>query len=508
MKPFYITTPIYYINAAPHIGHAYTTIAADILARTLRLQGRQVHFLTGTDEHGLKIEKAAAEAKLSPKEYADGIASQFRDLWKALDIQPDDFIRTTEPRHEETVRSAFAALLKSGDIYKGRYRGFYCVSDETFWTEKETLPGPGGAKLCPNPDCKRPLERVEEESYFFKLSRYGDRLLSHYDAHPEFLSPSSRASEMKNFVKAGLQDISVSRAKVKWGVPVPGDESHTVYVWFDALLNYLAAADSKDASLWPADVHIVGKEIYRFHSVVWPAMLMALGRKLPGKVFAHGWWTVEGEKMSKSKGNFVDPLAVTKDFGVDAFRFFLFREMPFGQDGDFSIASLKRRYNADLANDLGNLLNRASDMAIRYLDGAIPESLGERDFIEREKMAQLSSAISNAIEGLDFSSALATIWSEIGRLNRLVNERAPWEVAKTDREKAGEIVADILWGLRVIGSWIEPFMPAAAAKLRSRIGSPRMPMLAKLGDQRRPQDALPQSPGRVSKGEPLFPRKA
>ncbi len=501
MKPFYVTTPIYYINAAPHIGHAYTTIAADVLARALRLSGRPVHFLTGTDEHGLKIEKAAAEAKLSPKEYADGVSSKFRALWTALDVRPDDFIRTTEPRHEETVRRAFAAMLRSGDIYKGRYSGFYCVSDETYWTEKETLAGPGGAKLCPNTDCQRPLERVEEESYFFKLSQYGPRLLKHYDAHPEFLSPASRASEMRNFVKAGLQDISVSRAKVKWGVPVPEDESHTVYVWFDALLNYLAAADSKNAALWPADVHIVGKEIYRFHAVVWPAMLMALGRELPGKVFAHGWWTVEGEKMSKSKGNFVDPLSVTKEFGVDAFRFFLFREMPFGQDGDFSIASLKRRYNADLANDLGNLLNRASDMGTRYLDGKIPEKLPGTPLIERETHVAAGAAAIAAIEKLDFGMALTVLWASVGRLNQWLNEKAPWKLAKTDPAGAAAVISELLWSLRAVGCWIAPFMPETSARIHERIGAARSKWPIS------PEDALPVAAGSIKKGEPLFPRK-
>jgi len=370
MKKFYLTTPIYYINASPHIGHAYTTVAADVLARFYRHRGREVHFLTGTDEHGLKIEQAAAAHDKSPKDYADAISEEFRALWKHLDISNDDFIRTTEPRHDKTVVEIWTKLAAAGDLYKGKYEGYYCVSDETFWTEKEAPPDhKTGKRLCPNPDCRRELQFVSEDSWFFKLSKYEKPLLDHYAKHPQFLSPTHRGNEILSFVKQGLQDVSVSRAKVKWGIPVPGDPDQTVYVWFDALINYVSAA----AGGWPADVHIVGKEIYRFHSVTWPAMLMAAGLELPEKVFAHGWWTVDGQKMSKSKGNFVDPTEVTRDFGVDAFRFFLLREMPFGNDGDFSIASLKARYNADLANDLGNLVSRVENLIDANMNGELPK---------------------------------------------------------------------------------------------------------------------------------------
>ncbi|MDE2236709.1 MAG: methionine--tRNA ligase, partial [Elusimicrobia bacterium] len=359
-KTFYLTTPIYYINAAPHIGHAYTTVAADVLARWKRGRGEPVHFLTGTDEHGLKIEQAAAQSRQPPQRYADEISAQFRALWTHLDVRHDDFIRTTEPRHVGKVQEVFRALIDSGDVYKGHYSGYYCVSDETFWTPTEAPPDhKTGKRLCPNPDCRRELQLVEEDNWFFRLSRYQRPLLEHYAKNPGFLAPEHRGREILAFVKEGLKDLSVSRANVKWGVPVPGEPGQTVYVWFDALLNYLSAVAGKEAfeRSWPPDVHIVGKEIYRFHAVIWPAMLMALRLPLPKKVFAHGWWTVDGQKMSKSKGNFVDPREITREFGVDAFRFFLLREMPFGNDGDFSRASLLKRYNADLANDFGNLLS-------------------------------------------------------------------------------------------------------------------------------------------------------
>lgn len=502
-KKFYITTPIYYINAEPHIGHAYTTIAADVLARYYRSQNTPAHFLTGTDEHGLKIETAAKEAGFSPQEYSDQISNKFRELWTHLDIRYDDFIRTTEPRHEAQVRKVFSTLIKTGDIYKGFYEGYYCLSCETYWTEKEILPNEKNLKLCPNPECRKVLERVKEESYFFRLSKYQDPLLAYYAAHPDFLAPSNRAPEIVSFVKSGLNDISVSRAKVKWGIPVLEDPAQTVYVWFDALLNYLSATE-KEPGLWPADVHIVGKEIYRFHAVIWPAMLLALGLPLPQKVFAHGWWTVDGQKMSKSKGNFISPHEITREFGLDALRYFLLREIPFGQDGDFSKEALRRRYNADLANDLGNLISRVIEMVDRFLDGRLPARPDFEKDLYPKQWAQKTAEIDAAIKELDFAQALSIIWSVIATLNQYVNEQAPWKLQKTDPSKVEPVLFNLVWSLRIVMSWLEPFMPQTAAKVQSQLGVRKLP---------RPLTAEEALAGKISASEkivkvpPLFPRK-
>jgi len=514
MKKFYITTPIYYINSVPHIGHAYTTVAADVLARYYRHRGAPVHLLTGTDEHGLKIEQAAAAAGKAPQAFADEISEKFRQLWKHLDISFDDYVRTTEPRHEKKVQEVFGKLLASGDIVKSHYKGFYCVSDETFWTEKEAPPDhKTGKRLCPNPDCRRELQFVEEDNYFFKLSKYQDRLLKHYADNPHFLSPSHRGNEILSFVKQGLQDISVSRAKVKWGVPVPGDPEQTVYVWFDALLNYVSAAalaGNGDAfeDLWPADVHIVGKEIYRFHAVIWPAMLMALDLPLPKKVFAHGWWTVDGQKMSKSKGNFLDPYEVTREFGVDAFRFFLLREMPFGNDGDFSLDSLRKRYNADLANDLGNLVSRVVTLIDGNMAGALPKRPNpEKDYFPRE-VAQKTQAISERMEQLDFSGALSIIWGVISDLNVRVNREAPWKLFKSadpaEVERAKVLMCDIVWALRIVAGWIGPFMPQSSAKIYAQFGVRQYPEAL---SAEQVLAGMTTGIGKIQKGPALFPRK-
>jgi methionyl-tRNA synthetase len=506
MKKYYLTTPLYYVNAAPHIGHAYTTVAADVLARFLRSSGRPVHFLTGTDEHGSKIEKAAQDSGLAPKEFADRISGAFRELWTHLDIRYDDFIRTTEARHESRVQECFSQLLKSGDIYKGRYRGFYCVSDETYWTETDAPPDPKGRRLCPNPECRKPLQEVEEESYFFKLSKYQQPLLAHYRAHPEFLLPSHRANEILRFVEGGLQDTAVSRTKVKWGIPVPGDAEHTIYVWFDALLNYVTAPQSTGefAEYWPADVQIVGKEIYRFHAVTWPAMLLALGLPLPKSVFAHGWWTVEGAKMSKSKGNFIDPREITREFGVDAFRYFMLREMPFGNDGDFSREAMRKRYNAELANDLGNLINRVVDMVDRFLGGALPSRDKEEGPSLARELAAKNPEISARMEALDFSGALGLIWAEIGRLNAQVNDKAPWKLVKTDPEATKIFLFDLVRCLRIVTGWIDPFMPHTAAKIHTQLGVRQFP--APLSAQQ-VLEGQAQGTGKILKAPPLFPRK-
>jgi methionyl-tRNA synthetase len=501
MKKHYITTPLYYVNAAPHIGHAYTTIAADVLARFHRGRGTKVHLLTGTDEHGQKIEEAAKAAGRHNIDFCDLTSAKFRDLWKHLDIVFDDYIRTTEKRHEDKVQELFALLLKSGDIVKGRYEGLYDVVSESYVKESDAVKGPGGVLL--GPESGKPLQKLSEETYFFKLSKYGPRLLAHYKANPGFLAPASRAPEVMRFVEAGLDDISVSRAKVKWGVPVPGDPDHTVYVWFDALINYWSATTGRD-DLWPADVHIVGKEIFRFHAVIWPAMLMAAGLPLPKKVFAHGWWTVDGEKMSKSLGNFVDPYEVTREFGVDAFRYFLLREMPFGNDGDFSLAALKKRYNAELANDLGNLVARVVNMTDTYLGGKLPTKPPLTADFYTTTVAQSTPLIAAKMEALDFHGALDLIWGVIRALNARVNEKAPWKLAKADMPACELALFDLVSSLRIVAGWIEPFMPRKAAEMHMQLGVRQFP--APLTAEDVLAGGSPRT-GPIQKGPVLFPRK-
>ncbi len=500
MKRRYITTPIYYINAAPHIGHAYTTIAADVLARHTRGRGGSAHLLTGTDEHGQKIMDAARVADQHVLDFCDQTSAKFRDLWKHLDVHVDDYIRTTEKRHEAKVQEFFALLLKNGDIYKGRYEGLYDVVSESFIKEIDALKGPGGVLL--GPDSGKPLQKLSEETYFFKLSEYGPKLLAHYGANPDFLAPKFRAAELHRFVSDGLEDISVSRTKVNWGIPVPGDPKHTIYVWFDALINYWSAAAESD--LWPADIHIVGKEIFRFHGVIWPAMLMAAGLPLPKKVFAHGWWTVEGQKMSKSLGNFISPYDITAEYGVDALRYFLLREMPFGNDGDFSKESLTKRYNAELANDLGNLVSRVSEMVDKFLGGRLPTKppLGV-DFYTTA-VAQRTPEISAKMEALDFSGALDVIWAVIRSLNARVNEKSPWKLAKEDMKQCELVLFDLVWSLRLVSGWLDPFMPATAAKIHMQLGVRLFP------DALTAEDVLAgktDRPGLIQKGPVLFPRK-
>jgi methionyl-tRNA synthetase len=490
-KRFYVTTPLYYVNATPHIGHAYTTLAADILVRYKRLRGREAYLLTGTDEHGANIEKVAKAAGRSPEAWADGVAQQFRALWKDLDIVFDDFIRTTEPRHTVPVQHVFEKLLKQGDIYPGTYEGWYCLPCENFYDLSELVDG-----NCPVHG--KPVEKVREDTYFFKLSRFEKPLLEHYERHPQFLLPAWRASEIINFVKSGLKDLSVTRTRVAWGVPVSSAPGHTVYVWFDALLNYITAAGYDPEApkplfdeLWPADIQLVGKEIFRFHAVIWPAMLMALGLPLPESVFAHGWWTVEGEKMSKSRGNFIDPRAVGAEFGVDALRYFLFREVPFGGDGDFSLASLKARYNADLANNLGNLLSRVLQMAEKYQGGDIPEpkAVEARPFFSQTLKGETRDRYQKAMDDLDFYSALGFVWEAVAALNRQVDQEQPWVKAKSDPETLKFLLFDWVWSLRHIADFVAPFMPETAQKMKGQLGWNG------------------QGWDKVRKGPSLFPRK-
>ena len=499
-KRYYITTPIYYINAAPHIGHAYTTIASDVLARHLRGRGRDAYLLTGTDEHGQKIEDAAKAAGKHTMDFCDATSSKFRDLWKHLDIHVDDYIRTTEKRHEDKVQELFALLLKNGDIYKGKYEGLYDVVGESCVKESDAVKGPGGVLL--GPDSGKPLQKLSEETYFFKLSKYQSRLLEHYKNNPDFLAPAHRASELHRFVEGGLEDISVSRTKVKWGIPVPGDPEHTIYVWFDALINYWSASSA--AELWPADVHIVGKEIFRFHGVIWPAMLMAAGLPLPKKIFAHGWWTVDGAKMSKSAGNFIDPRDITAEFGVDALRYFLLREMPFGNDGDFSKTSLTKRYNAELANDLGNLVSRVSEMVDKFLGGRLPTKPPLSADFYTTTVAKRTPEISAKMEALDFSGALDIIWEVIRSLNARVNEKSPWKLAKEDMKQCELVLFDLVWSLRLVSGWLDPFMPSTAAKIHMQLGVRLFPEALTAEDV---LSGKTQGTGLIQKGPILFPRK-
>lgn len=496
---YYLTTPIYYPSDNLHIGHAYTTVAADTLARFHRLRGEAVWFVTGTDEHGLKIKKRAMEAGVSPKEFVDGIVAFIRDpLWKRLGISYDDFIRTTEPRHYRVVQHLFSQLQAQGDIYKGTYEGWYCLPDETFWPESKLVDG-----KCP--DCGRPVERVRQDSYFFRMSRYQERMRQHILDHPEFIQPVSRRNEMLGFLEGGLEDLSISRTGLEWGIPVPGDPEHVIYVWFDALANYLTAAGylsdpDRFARTWPANLHLVGKEIVRFHTIIWPIMLMALGLPLPEKVFGHGWLLIGETKMSKSRGNAVDPLELIDRYGVDPVRYYLLREVPFGADGSYTEEALILRTNVDLANDLGNLLHRTVAMIERFAGGVIPApGDGERPLAE--SAARTLAAWEEALEGLNLSEALVAVNGLVRDANRFIEVEQPWALAKRNQARLGLVLHDLAESLRVISVLLTPFLLETPDRIRQQLGLDQP--VAHLSEAQFGQSLAGR---RVRRQGPLFPR--
>ena len=469
MEKFYITTPIYYPSANFHIGHCYTTIIADSIARYKRLAGYDVFFLTGTDEHGEKIEKKAKENGVTPKEYVDKIVDNAKDLWKSLGISYDKFIRTTDEYHEKAVQKIFNKLYEQGDIYKGEYEGLYCTPCESFWTETQLVDG-----KCP--DCGRDVHIVKEESYFFKLSKYQDKLIKLYEEHPEFIQPESRKNEMlNNFIKPGLEDLCVSRTTFNWGIPVTFDAKHVVYVWIDALTNYITALGymSEDDSLfkkyWPADLHLVGKEIVRFHTIIWPALLMALDLPLPKKVFGHGWLIIDGGKISKSLGNYKDPREYINLYGVDVIRYFALREVPFGNDGTFSESALIARINADLANILGNLVNRTISMSYKYFDGIVlePSCKEEIDSDLIKSISCLYKIVDKKMDELHISEAIDAIFDVLRKCNKYIDDTTPWILAKdeTKKDRLATVLYNLLESIRICAILLSPFMPTSVDKI-------------------------------------------
>jgi methionyl-tRNA synthetase len=510
-KTFYITTPIYYVNDVPHIGHAYTTIIADALARFQKLAGKDVFFLTGTDEHGQKIEKAAAEKGLTPKALADSVVGRAQDLWKALDISYDFFVRTTMDLHEKGVQKLFQILLDKGDIYKGTYKGWYCVSDENFLADDVPLEA-DGCKTCP--DCGKKASVVAEETYFFRLSAYQDRLLRLYEEHPEFVRPQSRLNEVASFVRGGLKDLSITRTTVKWGVPVPGDPKHTIYVWFDALHNYVTAIGydwnmPRYEKFWPADIHLVGKDILRFHAVYWPAFLMASGLPLPRTVYGHGWWLKDDTKMSKSRGNVLDPHVLLKVFGPDPLRYFLLREIPIGLDGNFSHEAFLHRVNSDLANDFGNLVQRTLTMIGNYFGGAIdaPGEETAEDAAIRTEFEALKGRVFDLYDACALNKALEEIWAYIGRVNKYLADHEPWIMAKdaSRRPRLGRVLLQAAAAIRGASYLAYPVMPRSVDKVWGFLGETRPPADV-------PWEAMDFrgfGPGRkVGMPQALFPRVA
>ena len=505
-KSFYITTPIYYPSDKLHIGHAYCTTIADSVARYKRLCGYDVLFLTGSDEHGQKIQRKAAEQKITPLQYVDKIVAGFQDLWVKLNISNDDFIRTTQERHHKVVQEIFKKIYEKGDIYKSTYEGLYCTPCETFWLERQLKDG-----KCP--DCGRPVETVQEESYFFRMSKYQDRLLKFIEENPDFIQPVSRRNEMINFIKGGLEDLCISRTTFDWGIPVPIDDKHVIYVWFDALSNYLTAAgylsdEEKFKKFWPADLHLVGKEIVRFHSIIWPIILMALDIELPKKVYGHGWLIVEGDKMSKSKGNVIDPVGLIEEFSADAIRYFLLREINLGMDGNFSRDSLIQRINSDLANDLGNLLHRTLSMIGKFNEGIVLEA-GERDEFDTSLIDLANKTVAEyetLMDKMDISPTIKLVWAFISRTNKYIDETAPWALAKDPAKKArlNTVMYNLVESLRIISVLIAPFMPTTAEKIWNQLGIAQAFATVQFADIK----SWGKTPvgTKVNKPEQLFPR--
>ena len=496
---YYVTTPIYYVNDKPHIGHAYTTLSCDVLSRFKRLDGYDVLFLTGTDEHGQKVEKSALAKGVDPQTFTDEVSQSFRHLTKALGFSNDDFIRTTEPRHYRSCQKLWKKLVEAGAIYLGSYSGWYAIRDEAFYAESEIIDGhaPSGA----------PVEWVEEPSYFFNLSTYQDKLLKFYEDNPDFVAPKSRFNEVKSFVSGGLLDLSVSRTSFSWGVPVPKDEKHVMYVWLDALANYLSATgygDNDDyAKHWPADLHMVGKDILRFHAVYWPAFLMAAELPLPKRVFAHGWWTNEGQKISKSTGNVIDPIHIVDTYGLDQVRYFLMREVPFGNDGDFSHSAMVRRINGDLANDFGNLSQRVLSMIFKNCDGVMPtkpQNLTQADNEMLTMAGELLDAQRKLYDQQRFDEALKSIWLVIAEANRYVDEMAPWALRKTDIGRMGDVLWVLADVIRQLAILTQPIMPSSSAQMLDQLG---------VGEDRRKfsdYNTPLYGGGAINKPVPVFPR--